>query len=178
MRKLVIMIVVMTALIIITGIGMCNTCYAGCKSNKQIAIDYCKTYCINYDIKIVNYRHVPKQRITKNCVYIERIKTKSIGKKTGLTKDGYIVKYCKSIPKGKTEYVYLVYNPKSNACDDIICFVSNHKQKSDKVKIYRNVNCCNCDGTSNDCVYYIHNLERHMTENEIAEFEEMEWDRY
>ena len=164
--------------ICIMFVAIAIPCNAQTKSNEQIALDYCANYCINYDAKIVSYNHVPQNRTNKKYVYIEKIKTKSIGKKWGKTKDGYLVKYCKPVKKGRTETVYLVYNPKTNACDDIICFVSNKCAKADTTLIYRNVKCCNCDGTSSDCVYYIHNLGRHMTENEIADFEESEWDRY
>lgn len=31
--------------------------------------------------------------------------------------------------------------------------------------------CSFCDGTNNNCVYWIHNENRHMTEEEIIEFE-------
>lgn len=146
------------------------------KSNKQIALDYCNTYCVNYPVQVVEYNQVPEDRQDDGVVYVERIKTTSKGK-YGKTKDGCVVRYNKHIKKGKKETVYLIYNPTTNSCDDVICFVSNHKFKGDKVKLYRPVDCCNCDGTSNDCVYYIHNLERHMTEQEIYEFEQMEMDR-
>ena len=35
--------------------------------------------------------------------------------------------------------------------------------------------CPCCDGTNNNCVYWIHNENRHMTEEEIVDFEYWEW---
>lgn len=165
-------------LVAVMMIGMTFTTNAATKSNEQIALDYCAKYCVNYEAEVVGYNHVPTNRTDSQFVYIEKIKTKSLGNRWGKTRDGYKVEYNKTVKKGKTEIVYLIYNPESDACDDIMCKVANKKMKADKVKIYRHVNCVNCDGTSNDCVYYIHNLHRHMTEQEIADFEESEWDRY
>ena len=165
-------------LITIIMVGMACTTDAATKSNKQIALNYCARYCVNYTAKVVSYNHVPKHRTDSKFVYIEKIKTKSLGNRWGKTSDGYRVKYNGPVKKGKTEIVYLIYNPKSDACDDVICKVTNKRTKADKVKLYRNVHCVNCDGTSKNCVYYIHNLYRHMTEQEIADFEKSEWDRY
>ena len=165
-------------LVAVMMIGMTFTTNAATKSNEQIALDYCAKYCVNYEAEVVGYNHVPTNRTDSQFVYIEKIKTKSLGNRWGRTRDGYKVEYNKPVKKGKTEIVYLIYNPESDACDDIMCKVANKKMKADKVKLYRHVNCVNCDGTSSDCVYYIHNLHRHMTEQEIIDFEESEWDRY
>lgn len=165
-------------LVAVMMIGMTFTTNAATKSNEQIALDYCAKYCVNYEAEVVGYNHVPTNRTDSQFVYIEKIKTKSLGNRWGKTRDGYKVEYNKPVKKGKTEIVYLIYNPESDACDDIMCKVANKKMKADKVKLYRHVNCVNCDGTSSDCVYYIHNLHRHMTEQEIIDFEESEWDRY
>lgn len=165
-------------LVAVIMIGMTFTTNAATKSNEQIALDYCAKYCVNYEAEVVGYNHVPTNRTDSQFVYIEKIKTKSLGNRWGRTRDGYKVEYNKPVKKGRTEIVYLIYNPESDACDDIMCKVANKKMKADKVKIYRHVNCVNCDGTSSDCVYYIHNLHRHMTEQEIIDFEESEWDRY
>ena len=143
--------------------------FADAKSNKKIAINYTLNYCINYDYKIVSYKHVPKNR--QGIVYIEKIRTKSLGCKKGVTRDNKIVKYCKSIKRGKIEVVYLVYNPQNNCSDDVIAFVSNNTIKADYITLYNNVNCINCNGTSCDCVYYLHDENRHMTEEEINDLE-------
>lgn len=146
MNRLIKAICIMFFAVLIAGYFLLNTeTVNATTNNKNIAIDYCTNYCINYEIKIVKHHNIPKNRINKKYVYIEKVKSK-----------------------------YLVYNPKSNKKKDIICSVSNKNVMADTTVIYRNVKCCNCDGTSNDCVYYIHNLGRHMTENEIADFEESE----
>ena len=130
-RIIGIVLTIMVALTVTTGNAGAVT-----KTNEQIAKDYCKKYCINYNIKVVKENKVPTIRKNKKCVYIEKIKTKSYGK-YGKTRDGYKVRYIKPIKKGKTEYVYLVYNPKNNADDDVICFVSNKKFRGDKKRIKR-----------------------------------------
>lgn len=45
---------------------------------------------------------------------------------------------------------------------------------SKKAVIKFNCPCCG-NGLSSECVYYIHNEKRHMTETEIKEFEWLEW---
>ena len=112
-------------------------CSAKSKSNEQIAKDYCKKYCIGYKIKIVKENGVPVKRANKNVVYIEKIETKSKGGKKGRTAKGYFVRYIKPVKKNRTEIVYCIYNPKNNASDDVICFVSNKKMRADKNKIYK-----------------------------------------
>lgn len=124
---------ILLAAMAISTMGYTTHCHASQKSNKNVAINYCKEYCKGYKIKIV--KNVPKNRKSNKKIYIQRIKTKSIGNYTGITKDGHIVKYCKSIKKGKKEIVYLIYNPKNNACDDVICFVSNGRTRADNKKI-------------------------------------------
>ena len=42
------------------------------------------------------------------------------------------------------------------------------KSKKGKKVVY---NCPCCDGNNHNCVYYVHNENRHMTEIEIADFE-------
>lgn len=115
-----------------------SPCEAKSKTNLQIAKGYCKKYCRGYTVKVVGYNRVPKVRTNSNVIYIEKIKTKSLGGKTGKTKDGYRVKYIKPVKKNRIETVYCVYNPKTNACDDIICFVSNKKIRADKRMIKPN----------------------------------------
>ena len=46
------------------------------------------------------------------------------------------------------------------------------KNKKGKKAIY---NCSCCDGNNHNCVYWVYNENRHMTEIEIADFEYWEW---
>lgn len=143
------------------------------KTNKQIAKEWAKATYNGKVIKVVD--KVPKNRNGK--VYIERIPTTSQGGYKGKTKDGFSVKYARKVRKGKKEICYAVYNPNNNYCDDVVCFVSCKVVKADKVthkaKAVSGVECPNCDGSSHDCPYWTG--DRHMTEQEIKEFEWLEW---
>lgn len=172
-------------------------CEAKAKSNEQIAKDYCKKYCVGYQIKVVNEGKVPAKRINKNVVYIEKIKTKSKGGKRGKTTKGYFVRYIKPIKKNKKHTVYCVYNPKTNAHDDVICFVSNKKMRADKktikykksqvskpVKVQTtSIDCEICHGEVDGCAYWYRDGDtrsvepKHMTKEERIEFEHMEMGR-
>ena len=129
--KRILTMVLTCILILFTVTGMVD---GKSKSNKQIAIDYCKSYCKSYNVKVVDYNKVPVNRVNGN-VYIEKVVTKSIGKKHGKTKDGYKVKYSKKVKKGKKVTMYFVYNPTNNNIDDIICVVDNKHIRGDFVKI-------------------------------------------
>jgi hypothetical protein len=135
-------------------------------------------------VKVVD--KVPNDRHGK--VYIERIATRSDGGRDGHTiKGGYYVKYAKKVKKGKRVICYAVYNPANNRSDDVVCFVSCHKVKADKVinavensakAETERVHCKLCDGTGVQgdgvkCpyVYYDDGVEKHMTLEEIKDFE-------
>ena len=191
-RIVVVMLMVCVAMMCVT-----MPCEAKSKvdKNQKIAIKYCHKYCKGYKVKVVNYGNVPVKRTDKNVVYIEKIKTKSLGGKTGKTKDGYKVRYIKPVKKNRTEIVYCIYNPKNNACDDIICFVANKKMRADKKVIKPNckkkeavkspvsVDCDLCHGKVDGCAYWYSDgntgsSERiHMTKEQREEFERMEMDR-
>ena len=146
------------------------------KTNLTLAKEYCKKYCNGYKIKVVMC--VPTNRNDGEHVYIEKVSTVANGGYWGNTKKGYSIKYNKKVKKGTKVIVYLVYNPSNNASDDIICKVCNHIAKGDKkhIKAPKKIDCPCCgNGASTDCVYYIHNEKRHMTETEIKEFDWLEW---
>ena len=95
------------------------------KTNLSVAKAWAKKHYKGYKIKVVAYGKVPKNRKGKKTVYIERMRTKSDGGKNGhVIKDGSFVKYAKKVKKGKIEICYAIWNPKNNACDDVVAFVS------------------------------------------------------
>lgn len=146
------------------------------KTNLTLAKEYCKKYCNGYTVKVVAC--VPKNRNDNTQVYIEKVSTVAKGGYYGKTKKGYTIRYNKKVKKGVKVVVYLVYNPSNNITDDIICKVCNHIAKGDKktIKASKKISCPCCgDGLSSNCVYYIHNENRHMTEEEIKAFEWLEW---
>jgi len=62
-------------------------------------------------------------------VVVEELKTTCKGGRKGVTSDGYGVRYCKADKKGAKVKVYLVYNPKNNAPDDVVAMVDHGKRK-------------------------------------------------
>ena len=130
-RKTIKRVITIILLLVISIILNTNTVNAsnyntGYKTNKSVAVKYCKKHYKNHKVKIVN--HAPKNHKSKKVIYIERVKTISKGY-TGKTKGSYIVTYCKPIKKNKIHYCYMVYNPYTNSPDDIVLFVSNGKVK-------------------------------------------------
>ena len=146
------------------------------KTNLTLAKEYCQKYCNGYKIKVVTC--APTNRNDGEHVYIEKVSTVAKGSYWGSTKKGYSIKYNKKVKKGTKVIIYLVYNPSNNFTDDIICKVCNHIAKGDKkhIKAPKKIDCpCCVNGLSTNCVYYIHNEQRHMTETEIKEFDWLEW---
>ena len=70
-------------------------------------------------VKVVDFGKVPKDRAGK--VYIEKLNTISKGGHSGRVKGTkYVVGYPKKVKKGKRVKMYLVYNPNTNYCDDVV----------------------------------------------------------
>lgn len=126
-RVITIILLFTISIVFNTNIISASSYDTGYKTNKSVAIKYCKKHYKNYKIKIVN--KIPKYRKSNKTIYVERVKTVSIGKYTGKTKDGYKVKYCKPIKKHRVHYCYMVYSPDNNYIDDVVIFVSNSKIK-------------------------------------------------
>lgn len=181
MKNIIIIVAcIVIALVFSTGNVDAKTKY----NNLQKAKAYCHKYYKEYKIKVVKMNKVPKHRKSKKVIYIEKVYTKSLGGKNGVvvgTK--YKVKYTKKVKKGIKQYCYFVYNPNNNSCDDVIAYTNcntiecdipktpNTKTTKAKAKAPTKINCPNCNGNDNSCVYWVHNENRHMTENEITDFE-------
>ncbi len=76
-------------------------------TNKKIAKRYAKTH---YTV-----------------VWIWKIYSKSNGNGYGTCEDGSMVAYNKKVKKGKRVVSYLVYNPYSNYCDDVVAVIDNKR---------------------------------------------------
>ena len=128
-------------------------------------LNIAKTWIINHysmhDIEVVNYEQVGSDN---NTIYIETIKTKATSKTKGKiigTKD--VIKYPKKIKRGKKYTMYIIHDEASEVA---IVFCGTIKADEDT-----ELNCPNCSGCDRDCPYWIYNENRHMTEEEIVEFE-------
>lgn len=63
-------------------------------------------------------------RKNKKYIVVEKVDSVSCGK-YGYDKAGYYIKYNKTVPKKKRVISYLIYNPNTNYCDDILWIVDN-----------------------------------------------------
>lgn len=121
MKKIIISFIVLLLLVI-----FCVPTYAG-TTNKGLVTSYCKKYYKKYKIKYVK-EHDKKlnNRKGKKIVYVEVIKSKSHGK-YGYTKDKCYVRYNVKVKNGNTVTSYCIYNPKNNACDDVVAVIDNKR---------------------------------------------------
>lgn len=155
MKKIIMMIILILTMLFTVAPVHANT------SDLNIA----KTWIINHYsmhvVEVVNYEQVGSDN---NTIYIETIKTKAISKTKGKiigTKE--VIKYPKKVKRGKKYTMYIIHDE-----DEIVAIVCCGKIKADEdIK----VNCPNCNGYDRDCPYWIYNESRHMTEEEIADFE-------
>lgn len=157
---------------------------ADSKSDLKLAKQWAKA---RYDepIKVVKENKVPAKR--KGTVYIEKVVTKSVGGYKGRTtgKHKYSVRYPKKVKKGKKVNVYFIWNPKNNAPDDIVAMVCLGIVKGDNIPekktgtaitpVQEQVETCPYCEEPGKCVYWVENEHRHMTPEEIEEFEWLEW---
>ena len=98
-------------------------------TNKKIAKKYAKTHYTECKVKF--FRHydadVIENRKGKNVVWIWKIYSKSNGNGYGTCEDGSMVAYNRKVKKGKRVVSYLIYNPNTNYCDDVVAVVDNKK---------------------------------------------------
>lgn len=177
--------IILLLLVIVITFGLASPASAKSKpSNKSLV----KKYCVTYYHKSPKYVKENSKAIFKHKgkMIVEVVLTTSKGK-YGVTKKGYHIRYNKKVKKGKKVTSYLIYNPKTNAIDDVVAVVDNNKIRGDRIKTKPKkpvakptpkIDCPNCDGTDHKCVYwYIDNAtgkEQHMTTEQRIEFEKME----
>lgn len=99
-------------------------------NNLSVAKKWTKKHYKKYKIKVVNYNKVPKKRKSSKKIYIEKMSTISDGGYDGhCITDGSYIRYSKKVPKGVKQTCYCVWNPKNNACDDVVAFANCNKIK-------------------------------------------------
>lgn len=112
------------------------------KTNWQIVKEYCKKQGYT-KIKVVEsnkitdkaFWRIADHRKNKKWILVEKVVSVSDGTSYGWystkTKGtNYIIGYNKKVPKGKKVTSYVIWNPKSNVCDDILAVVDNRKIRS------------------------------------------------
>ena len=220
MKKIITAAIIITMLLATTG-----TASASEKSDLKLAKQWAKAH-YSEPIKVVSQTKVPSKR--KGKTYIEKVKTVSDGGKDGHTIKGrYYVRYPKKVKKDKKVTVYMIWNPKNNASDDITAMICLGTVKGDKAKKAKKTakkatkkatskpvkaanvkaepapteaapqvqepaeemqkatpaeeiepapeieTCEHCEEPGK-CVYWISNENRHMTPEEVEEFEYLE----
>lgn len=105
-----------------------STIFASSMSNYELAETYVER---NFpQCEMVVFKHydanIMENRANTNIVYVEKFVSYSRGK-YGYSKNGERIKYNKKVKKGKKVTSYIIYNPYTNYCDDVIAVIDNHK---------------------------------------------------
>lgn len=97
-----------------------------CVTDKQLAKRWCAKHYPKCKVKFVKEGD---QRINirkgKRIVYVEVVKSRSRGKRHGTTKLGYVIGYNINVHKGKSVTSYVIWNPYTDYCDDVVAVVDN-----------------------------------------------------
>lgn len=122
--------IITIALIMILTIGVCfintDNVLAKTKTNRQIATQYCKTHYSEKSIKFVKeYSKLIDDRKNKPYVVVEKVVSKSKGN-YGCDSKGYHIAYNKYHKKNSKVVSYVIYNPYTNYCDDVVAVVDSH----------------------------------------------------
>ena len=117
-----ILLVIIAALLLTTPISA--------MTNTQLINKFCKTNYPGKQIRIVQQGKLTYKQFTnrkgKRYIYIIKFKAKSLGY-YGITKTGSYIRFNKPTKKGKWVYMYYVYNPYTNAEDDVVARIGNNK---------------------------------------------------
>ena len=99
-------------------------------TNTQLINKFCKQNYPGKQIRIIPQEKVNYKQFThrkgKRYVYIIKFRAKSRGH-YGYTKSGSYIRFNKPVKKGKWVYMYYVYNPYSNAEDDVVARIGNNR---------------------------------------------------
>ena len=97
------------------------------KQAKKTDREMVNAFCVKHFKKSPKYVKYGSKAVKhhKGKMIVEVVKTKSLGGKWGKTKDGYRLKYNKTVRKGKVVTSYLIYSPKSNSIDAVVAVVDN-----------------------------------------------------
>lgn len=97
-----------------------------CVTDKQLAKRWCRKHYPKCRVKFVKEGD---QRINtrkgKRIVYVEVVKSRSRGNRHGTTTLGYVIGYNMKISKGKQVTDYVIWNPYTDYCDDVVAVVDN-----------------------------------------------------
>ena len=138
MKRVIIIVMLMTVLL------SCCTVNAEAKETKQktnwqIVKDLCRKEGYANILLIDSNKTTDKtfwkmvdHRKGKPYIIVEKVVSKSDGTGNGWystkTKGtNYIIAYNKRVPKGKKVTSYVIWNPKSNECDDVLYVVDNKR---------------------------------------------------
>ena len=95
--------------------------------NLELTENFCKTNYPECSIKFFTVwdEETMDNRENTNIIYVEILHSRADGVKGGWTKEGWYIAYNTKVEKGTIVKSYLIYNPYSNYCDDIVAVVDN-----------------------------------------------------
>lgn len=95
-------------------------------TDKYLAKQWCRKHYPKCRVKFVKEGD---QRINirkgKRIVYVEVVKSRSRGGRHGTTSLGYCIGYNIKVSKGKRVTDYVIWNPYTDYCDDVVAVVDN-----------------------------------------------------
>ena len=105
----------------------CEVAYAKPKvTDWGLVKSYCSKHYKGYKIKRVGlFDKRIDNRKGKKIVYVEKVISVSNSRKGGTIKGKWYIAYNKKVKRGKKVVSYLIYNPHTNYCDDIVAVVDN-----------------------------------------------------
>lgn len=128
MRNISRIFIVMLVLVIVFGnIGIASA-QTEC-SNLDLVKDYCERHYPECEIKFFNKydEDFVCNRANTGIIYVEVFHSRSCGGDYGFTKEGWYTAYNKYVEEGKVVKSYLIYNPYTNYCDDLVAVVDNQQ---------------------------------------------------
>ena len=119
MKRIIVLVAVLAFLV---------GCAPSTKTDAQIVRKFCHE---NYSTcKVVYLNSYNEETITnrkdKNIVYVEKVVSTSHGNH-GYDLEGYYISYNKWVWFGNKVTSYVIYNPYTNYCDDVVAVVDNEK---------------------------------------------------
>ncbi len=124
-NSIIISIIVISIMIMVSNM---SAVFASSMSNYELAESYVARNFPQCQMVVFTHydANIMENRANTNVVYVEKFVSYSKGK-YGYSKKGEYIKYNKKVKKGKKVTSYIIYNPYTNYCDDVVAVIDNHK---------------------------------------------------
>lgn len=119
-------LVVVMAIVVMVSFSCEVSCAKSKVTDWRLVKSYCSKHYKGYKVKKVGlFDKRIDNRKGKKIVYVEKVISISNGHKGGIIKGKWYIAYNKKVKKGKKVISYVIYNPHTNYCDDIVAVVDN-----------------------------------------------------